>query len=123
MHGGSMFTDAQFNRSTLECMTLLRRRLKQELGITVRLSEEGATAKMIRLSATSSQEDLRELGQRLLCMVAEEPEHLPEITFGQGAIAARQRHMQGSKPAEVAPAHVRTGSSAVRIYRGQVVRH
>ncbi|MFT6431798.1 MAG: hypothetical protein ACJATR_002927, partial [Halopseudomonas sp.] len=74
MQGGSMLTEAQFNRSTLECMTILRRRLKQELGITVRLSQEGAATEMIRLSATSTQEDLRELGQRLSGMVAEEPE-------------------------------------------------
>ncbi len=117
-----MLTEAQFNRSTLECMTILRRRLKQELGVTVRLSEDGAAAEMIRLSATSTQEDLRELGQRLSGMVAEKHEHLPEIAFGQGAIASRQRHRQGTSPPEAAPANLTPGSSAVRIYRGQVVR-
>ncbi|WP_415056283.1 hypothetical protein [Halopseudomonas sp.] len=123
MQGGSMLTEAQFNRSTLECMTILRRRLKQELGITVRLSQEGAATEMIRLSATSTQEDLRELGQRLSGMVAEEPERPLEVAFGQGAIAARQRHMQVSVPPESAQAHVPKGPSAVRIYRGQVVRY
>lgn len=117
-----MFTEAQFNRSTLECMTVLRRRLKQELGVTIRLSEEGAAEEMIRLSATSPQGDIRELGQRLSGMIAVEPEPLQQAAFGQGAIASRQRLMQGSSPAEVAPAGVGQNASAVRIYRGQIVR-
>ncbi|MBL4611199.1 MAG: hypothetical protein ACRBBM_00865 [Pseudomonadaceae bacterium] len=117
-----MFTEAQFNRSTLECMTVLRRRLKQELGVTVRLSEDGAANEMIRLSATSPQTDIRELGQRLSGMIAVEAEPPQEAAFGQGAIASRQRLMQGISSAEAAPPGMERQSSAVRIYRGQVVR-
>ncbi|WP_373185979.1 hypothetical protein [Halopseudomonas sp.] len=116
-----MFTEAQFNRSTLECMTVLRRRLKQDLGVTIRLSEEGAAEQMIRLSATSTENDIRELGQRLSDMITVTPEPDQQAAFGQGAIASRQRRMQEITPRETAPAL--TGApSAVRIYRGQVVR-
>lgn len=117
-----MFTEAQFNRSTLECMTVLRRRLKQELGVTVRLSAEDAASEMIRLSATSAQNDIRELGQRLSSLIAVEPATPLEAAFGQGAIASRQRLMQGNSRPEVDPAGVERNPSAVRIYRGQVVR-
>ncbi|GGC98566.1 hypothetical protein [Halopseudomonas salina] len=117
-----MFTEAQFNRSTLECMTILRRRLKQELGVTIRMSEEGAADAMIQLSTSSQQSDIRELGQRLLNMIRIEPEPEQPAAFGQGAIASRQRLMQGINTAEAAPASRPQGPSTVRIYRGQVVR-
>jgi len=117
-----MFTEAQFNRSTLECMTVLRRRLKQELGVTIRLSEEGAASEMIRLSATSQQSDIQELGKRLSSMVATEPEPPQKAAFGQGAIASRQRPMQGTAKPEPVPENFAQGNSAVRIYRGQIVR-
>ncbi len=117
-----MFTEAQFNRSTLECMTILRRRLKQELGVTIRLSEEGAAESMIRLSTSSQQNDIRELGQRLTDMIRTDPEAPQPAAFGQGAIASRQRLMQGMNKVETAPANLAQTPSAVRIYRGQVVR-
>lgn len=117
-----MFTEAQFNRSTLECMTILRRRLKQELGVTVRLSEEGAAQAMIRLSTSSQQNDIRELGQSLSDMIRIEPEPSQPAAFGQGAIASRQRRMQGMNTDEAPPSSLSQGPSAVRIYRGQVVR-
>lgn len=117
-----MFTEAQFNRSTLECMTILRRRLKQELGVTVRLSDEGAAEQMISLSATSAEKDTRELGRRLSGMITVAPEPPQQVAFGQGAIASRQRQRQGMTAPEAQPTKLPQGSSAVRIYRGQVVR-
>lgn len=117
-----MFTEAQFNRSTLECMTILRRRLKQDLAITIRLSESGAADAMIRLSATSQQEDIRELGQRLSAMIATEPEPAQLPAFGQGAIASRQWEARQTTPPETTTSHPSPAPSAVRIYRGQVVR-
>ncbi|MFO7706251.1 MAG: hypothetical protein R6V43_14150 [Halopseudomonas sp.] len=119
-----MFTEAQFNRSTLECMTALRRRLKQELGITVKLSDVDAVEHMIHLSQHSHLEDIRELGLRLADMTT--PERAPqlEMQLGQGAIAARQRllHQVPGSGLE-APQPARQADAAPRrIYRGQVVR-
>ena len=61
-------------------------------------------------------------GQRLSGMIAVEAEPPQEGAFGQGAIASRQRLMQGISSAEAAPPGMERQSSAVRIYRGQVVR-
>ena len=119
-----MFTEAQFNRTTLECMTALRRRLKQELGVTVRLSDVDAVEHMIRLSRDSRLGDIRELGLRLADMTTPEAEPETEMQLGQGAIASRQRLLQPTPtPAFEAPPPTRQNESApVRIYRGQVVR-
>lgn len=119
-----MFTEAQFNRSTLECMTALRRRLKQELGITVRLSDANAVEHMIHLSQHSHLEDIRELGLRLGDMTKSESAPQREKQLGQGAIAARQRLLhQTPGPGFEAPLPARpTDPAPLRIYRGQVVR-
>lgn len=119
-----MFTEAQFNRSTLECMTALRRRLKQELGITVKLSDVDAVEHMLHLSQHSHLEDIRELGLRLAAMTTLESAPQPEMHLGQGAIAARQRLLhQTPGPGFEAPRPARqTDSAPLRIYRGQVVR-
>ncbi|PKM31670.1 MAG: hypothetical protein CVV07_00730 [Gammaproteobacteria bacterium HGW-Gammaproteobacteria-11] len=119
-----MIAEAQFNRMTLECMTALRRRLKQELGVTVRLSEEDAVEHMIRLSRDSHQGDIRELGLRLADMTQPKAEDSLEPQMGQGAIASRQRLLQQvpDPTFEVPTEAMRNASAAVRIYRGQVVR-
>lgn len=118
-----MIAEAQFNRATLDCMTALRRRLKQSLGVTIHLSEPDAAEHMIDLSRDCTQDDIRDLGKRLASMLEPiAPE--PEEAFGlQSAIAARQRQMsqpRATRPSEPAPASMGTGS--VRIYRGQVIR-
>lgn len=119
-----MFTEAQFNRSTLECMTTLRRRLKQELGVLVRLSDVDAVEHMIRLSRDSSLGDIRELGLRLIELTAPLAAPAADMPFAQGAIASRQRRMQPGASTDFDPSPPsRQGESApVRIYRGQIVR-
>ena len=118
-----MFTEAQFNRNTLECMTALRRRLKQELGVVVRLSDTDAVEHMINLSRDSRQDDIRELGLRLANMTTPEVEPEPELQLGQGAIASRQRLMQQRSTADYdTPPTQQSESAPVRIYRGQIVR-
>lgn len=119
-----MFTEAQFNRSTLECMTALRRRLKQELGVIVRLSDENAVEHMIELSQGSDLSEVRELGVKLASMTSPEPEADTELQLGQGAIASRQRLLHQIPDAEpqAPPTRTADASAPVRIYRGQVVR-
>jgi|TARA_R110000796_G_scaffold127333_4_gene242552 hypothetical protein len=120
--GGIMFTEAQFNRNTLECMTALRRRLKQELGVVVRLSDTDAVEHMINLSRDSQLEDIRELGSRLADMTAPEADPEPELQLGQGAIASRQRLLQQKPAPNYDPPPRQSDSAPVRIYRGQIVR-
>lgn len=119
-----MFTEAQFNRSTLECMTALRRRLKQELSVTVRLSDVDAVEHMIRLSRDSRLGDIRELGLRLVDLTTPEAKPEMEMQLGQGAIASRQRLLQQTPGPnfEAPPPSQHSDSVPVRIYRGQVVR-
>ncbi|MFN3581433.1 MAG: hypothetical protein ACK4VV_13295 [Pseudomonas sp.] len=122
-----MITEAQFNRCTLECMTTLRRRLKQELGVTVRLNEEDAVAHLIELSRGSQHGDIRELGLRLGDLTSSEvpaETPAPEVQFGVGAIASRHRllHQIPDPGYEQTPEPSHSASPAVRIYRGQIVR-
>ena len=118
-----MFTEAQFNRNTLECMTALRRRLKQELGVIVKLSDVDAVDHMIRLSRDSRLGDIRELGLRLADLTTPEVEPEAEMPMAQGAIASRQRLLQQTPNMNIeAPPARQSDSAPVRIYRGQVVR-
>lgn len=119
-----MFTEAQFNRSTLECMTALRRRLKQELGVIVRLSDVDAVEHMISLSQDSHLDDIRELGLRLADITTPVTEPEAEVLLGQGAIASRQRllHHIVAPDSDPSPPSRQGASAPMRIYRGQIVR-
>jgi len=118
-----MIADAQFNRATLDCMTTLRRHLKRSLGVTVHLGDPDAVESMIGLSRDCPNADIRDLGNRLADMVAPVVPEPEESMVAQGAIAARQYHVNAQRrrdmPAEPTPA---PPSGSVRIYRGQVIR-
>ena len=118
-----MIADAQFNRATLDCMTTLRRHLKRALGITIHLGDPDAVENMIGLSRDCTNADIRNLGNRLADMVAPTVSEPEESMVAQGAIAARQYHVNAQRrrdePAEPA---VATPSDSVRIYRGQIIR-
>jgi len=116
-----MITEAQFNRGTLDCLTTLRRRIKQDLGVTIRLAEPDAVERMLALSASSDSSEMRELGARLMGLIAPPPHAENEAILAQGAIASRQYHQRGSRSMEPATEPA-TQSTSVRIYRGQVIR-
>lgn len=115
-----MITEAHFNRATLDCMTALRRRIKQDIGINIRLTAPDAAEELIKWSGTSHIPEVRALGQQLadiLAPAATEQAAQPAI----GAIASRrlgaQNHRQPTpESGSDAP------STSVRIYRGQIVR-
>jgi hypothetical protein len=116
-----MIDEARFNRDTLERMTGLRRRIKQELGVTIRLSEPDALEQLLELSRSSQDATLQALGKELAEIIS--PAIVPPVepVMAQGAIASRQYHGRTERlvdivhPPNQAPA-------GVRIYRGQVVR-
>lgn len=117
-----MISEAQFNRGTLDCMTALRRRLKQDMGIVIRLAEPDAVERMLQISRDSALDDIRELGMRLSGLLAPlaDPE---EAVLAQGAIAARRYQPRETRPVEVNDEPSPTASTSVRIYRGQVIRN
>ncbi|SDR92836.1 hypothetical protein SAMN05216421_0584 [Halopseudomonas xinjiangensis] len=115
-----MISEAQFNRGTLDCMTALRRLLKQDTGVVIRLAEPDAIERLLQLSHDSQRADIRELGLRLSNML----EPLAGVEDGgraQGAIASRRyRVARLPDPATEVPA---PASTSVRIYRGQIIRN
>ncbi|TVP88615.1 MAG: hypothetical protein EA348_10365 [Pseudomonadaceae bacterium] len=118
----SMIAESQFNRSTLDCMTLLRRRLKQTLGVNIRLSQPDAPEQLVKHASGCDQDDIRELGQRLhQLLTPEAPEPaIPPVNLGQGAIESRTYKADRKvEPAPVPSQHKPGGS--VRVYRGQVI--
>lgn len=116
-----MITEAQFNRGTLDCLTALRRRIKQDLGVTIRLAEPDAVERMLALSTASDSAEMRELGARLMGLIAPPAQHENEAMLAQGAIASRQYHQRANRAIEPS-AEPATPSASVRIYRGQVIR-
>lgn len=117
-----MIEEAQFNRATLDCMTALRRRLKQDQGVVIRLGEPDALQRLVAASRDSADEVIKELGSQLAALIRPSVTPEPEPTMGQGAIAARQYHARASRhisePESVPP----SSGPSVRIYRGQVIR-
>lgn len=117
-----MISEAHFNRGTLDCMTALRRRLKQDMGIVIRLAEPDAVERMLQISHDSALAEIRELGMRLSGMLA--PRAAPDdAVLAQGAIAARRYQPRETRPDEMGEESSSTPSTSVRIYRGQVIRN
>ncbi len=119
-----MISEAQFNRGTLDCMTALRRRLKQDTGVVIRLAEPDAVERMLQLSHDSPLADIRELGLRLAQLLAPLAE-ADEASPARGAIASRRYDNRVTRLSEpvAATATPAPASTSVRIYRGQIIRN
>lgn len=93
----------ELNKAVLDCMQALRRKLREEQAVDIRLSQTDAVSAMLSACLDSTSEETRALGQRL----------------------AQLSDMPYQSPASVAPlveaAHVAARSGSVRIYRGQRV--
>jgi len=93
----------ELNKAVLDCMQALRRKLREEQAVDIRLSQTDAVSAMLSACLDSTSEETRALGQRL----------------------AQLSDMPYQNPASVAPlveaAHVAARSGSVRIYRGQRV--
>ena len=55
----------EFTREVLDCMQKVRRRLREEQAVDIRISQEGAVDRMLEACAVSSVDETRALGERL----------------------------------------------------------
>jgi hypothetical protein len=93
----------ELNKAVLDCMQALRRKLRAEQAVDIRLSQTDAISAMLSACLNSSSEETRELGQRLA--------QLSDRPFQSAVII---------EPIIEVP-HPVAHSGSVRIYRGQRV--
>ncbi|WP_187671228.1 hypothetical protein [Zestomonas carbonaria] len=55
----------ELTKAVLDCMQALRRRLREEQGVDIRLSQPGAIKAMLTACAESQVDETRALGERL----------------------------------------------------------
>lgn len=55
----------ELTKAVLDCMQVLRRRLREEQGVDIRLSQPEAIPAMLEACASSASEETRQLGERL----------------------------------------------------------
>lgn len=102
----------ELNREVLDCMKRLRRRLREELAVDIRMSQPGAITTMLSACLTSTSEETRQLGQ-LLAQYSDRP-------FAPVAEGSTP-HLQAGHPLLVEDTQARPASGSLRIYRGQRV--
>lgn len=90
----------ELNKEVLDCMKNLRRRLREELAVDIRLSQQDAVTAMLSACLLSNDQQTRELGLRLA--------QLSETPMAEAAIP---HHANG----------IHLASTSVRVYRGQRV--
>ena len=100
----------ELNREVLDCMMSLRRRLREELTVDIRMSQPDAINSMLSACLTSSSEETRRLGQLLA--------QYSDLPFAPAGAAPR---MQAGHPLLVEEHAPRPASDSVRMYRGQRV--
>lgn len=72
----------EYSKAYFDCLTALRRRLRQEQGLTIRLDETDAIPRMLVASLRSSEAETRELGERLAALSGVQlPAELPQPTL------------------------------------------
>jgi len=100
----------ELNREVLNCMKDLRRRLRDELAMDIRMSQPDAVELMLSACLTSSNQETRQLGQ-LLAQYSDRP------VEDFAAMPAEQE----SQPPLLEDVDQRPAGGSVRIYRGQRV--
>jgi hypothetical protein len=95
----------ELTKEVLDCMTTLRRRLREEQALDIRLSQADAVGAMLSACLASRDEQIRQLGQRL------------------ARFSGRPFDPAADTPASATPsgASERPARSTQRIYRGQRV--
>ena len=99
----------ELNKAVLDCMQALRRRLREEQAVDIRLSQPDAINAMLSACLASSDEQTRELGQRL-AQLSDTPSH-----------SAPTPHLHHGHPMLIDASQAAASSGSVRIYRGQRV--
>lgn len=112
----------ELNKAVLDCMQALRRRLRDELCVDIRLSQPDAVEAMLMACLRSSDQETRNLGIRL----AEMSDFQSPVAHAEESHAAQRQQYRGhvqpsadimpiAPPAAVAEAP----RGSVRMYRGQ----
>ena len=92
----------ELNKAVLDCMQAVRRKLKQEMALDIRLSQQDAVSAMLSACLSSQSDEIRQLGAQLAELSDEHPQP-----------AAIARPINSGPPPTVQTAQ------SVRIYRGQ----
>lgn len=103
----------ELNKALVDCMQNLRRRLRSELGVEIRLSQPDAVAAMLAACLRSHDETTRQLGQKLAELGGLQPVTTPVAT--PRPTPPQEARVTIPPAAEPAP------GGSVRIYRGQRV--
>ncbi|HTN30423.1 MAG TPA: hypothetical protein VL178_06265 [Pseudomonas sp.] len=90
------------NKTLIDCMQLLRRRVRNEQGLDIHLHQPDAVAALLMASRTSREPETHALGERLAGLVEQDQ---PSVA------AALSAHHESAPPDNL----------RVRIYRGQRV--
>ena len=108
----------ELNKAVLDCMKSLRRRLREELALDIRLSQADAVEAMVAASQRSDDPETRELGARLA-----ELSDLHSATEQPAAHPHRQYrgHELPDQPGEPQQEEEAQRGHSVRMYRGQRV--
>ena len=75
----------ELNKEVLDCMKALRRRLREEQDVDIRLSQPNAVGAMLDGSLKSDDEETRRLGQRLVV-----PENLARVGVQREEVIVRR---------------------------------
>jgi hypothetical protein len=102
----------ELNREVLDCMKSLRRRLREELAVDIRMSQPDAINTMLSACLTSTSEETRTLGQ-LLARYSDQPFNLTAETPAP--------RLQAGHPLLVEEPQPKQTSGSLRMYRGQRV--
>lgn len=96
----------ELNKAVLDCMQGLRRRLREEMSIDIRLSQPDAISAMLSACISSSNEETRLLGQRLA-----------QFSDTPSAFTPPAKPVQ----TELSPLQPNAPTGSLRMYRGQRV--
>ncbi|WP_300655530.1 hypothetical protein [Pseudomonas sp.] len=102
----------ELNREVLDCMKRLRRRLREELAVDIRMSQPDAISSMLSACLTSTSEETRQLGQ-LLAQYSDRP-------FAPASEGSTPR-LQAGRPRLIEDPQAKPPSGSLRMYRGQRV--
>lgn len=91
----------ELNRELLDCMKSLRRRLRDELAVDIRLSQQDAVSAMLSACLASNDPQTRAMGVRL-AQLSDAPVH-------------------EERPMPRPDTHLPLASSSIGVYRGQRV--
>ena len=110
----------EINKALVDCMQTLRRRLRSEMGVDIRLSQPDAIAAMLAACLRTHDDTTRQLGQRLAELGGLQPGKAPSA---QPAKVVNHEPVAESAPlaSVTIPPAVQAQSGSVRIYRGQRV--